>query len=259
MAHQFHLPLWSRVVFVDWSGVLSDDVFWTSIRKNTRHPLHRILTEASEAFFNERVTDFGAWMRGRKDLTEVVHELDIYFNDGRFPDIVKFLVRRAYEDCAQMEVNAGAMEIVRAVRCSCFLVLATDNTDFFLDTINRLRSKTLASVRSQSRLAHVAREFDDVLCSAALGVLKGEAPEAFFGGWLSSRGLTFSDAVLLDDSLENCRAFASLGGFAIQVPRQPSKPVLEQITKVLEEWLCANPEVDHLNTQFGPVRTFTRQ
>ena len=32
------LPLWNRVNFVDWHGVLSRDPFWTSILGRPRHP-----------------------------------------------------------------------------------------------------------------------------------------------------------------------------------------------------------------------------
>jgi FMN phosphatase YigB (HAD superfamily) len=57
---------------------------------------------------------------------------------------------------------------------------------------------------------------DDIVCSSDVGTLKSENPHAFFGPWLARSGLTFADAVLIDDRTDNCEAFAAQGGQALQ-------------------------------------------
>jgi hypothetical protein len=40
------VPLFGRVIFSDWHGVLSSEPFWTSIRRSATHPLHPQLEAA---------------------------------------------------------------------------------------------------------------------------------------------------------------------------------------------------------------------
>jgi hypothetical protein len=47
-------------------------------------------------------------------------------------------------------------------------------------------------------------------------VLKSEDPRAFFGPWPTTYGLSFADAVLIDERADNCAAFTGQGGAAIQ-------------------------------------------
>ena len=234
---QIHLALWSRVVFIDWNGVLCHDVFWTSIRNNERHPLHDALVQASDEFFREDLAAFETWMRGDIDINEVVTSFDIQSKDRRFSNITQYLIRRARQDCEQMRVDEGILETVQTVRGECFLVLATDNVDVFHDAWTRLRSRGLKADLEDFYLHHVAHSFDDVLCSSSIGVLKGEAPELFFGNWLSARGLGFGKAILLDDSQKNCEGFRRLGGSAIEVPHKPTDAMLLDMKSRLEEWL----------------------
>ncbi|MGH3449253.1 MAG: hypothetical protein ACRDQW_00695, partial [Haloechinothrix sp.] len=58
---------------------------------------------------------------------------------------------------------------------------------------------------------------DGLLSSSDLGVLKAEDPGRFFGPWLTSRGLGFDSAVLVDDNQDNCTAFQTHSGAAIHV------------------------------------------
>ena len=55
---------------------------------------------------------------------------------------------------------------------------------------------------------------DELLASSDLGVLKAEDPARFFGPWLDRHGLSFADAILVDDSPRNCVAFELYGGRA---------------------------------------------
>jgi len=55
------LLLWKHVIFVDWHGVLSLDLFWASIRKNATHPLRpQLEAKMDEMFPNASVNE---WMK----------------------------------------------------------------------------------------------------------------------------------------------------------------------------------------------------
>ncbi|WP_280491926.1 hypothetical protein [Nocardia asiatica] len=66
-------------------------------------------------------------------------------------------------------------------------------------------------------LRAAATGFDALLCSSSLGVLKRDDPGRFFGPWLTAAGLTFTDALLIDDNPDNCHAFAAHGGSTLLV------------------------------------------
>lgn len=234
---QIHLPLWPRVIFVDWSGVLSNDVFWASIRTNNKHPLHSPLAAVSHDFFGENSSKFASWMRGEIGVEDVVEDFGISSKDRRFPDLTAFLVKRAHDDCNRMRVREQLLKTICAIHEYCFVVLATDNTDIFQNTVLELRSRSLKSETEDACLENVVRTFDDVLCSSSLGVLKKEAPEVFFGSWLANRGLAFSDAILLDDSKINCEAFERFGGRAIEIPKNLTEETISALKHELDLWL----------------------
>jgi FMN phosphatase YigB (HAD superfamily) len=100
-----------------------------------------------------------------------------------------------------MSYDRALLAELQKWRQNGFLVLATDNIDCFVEATNA-RPSLLA-------------KFDGILCSSALGVLKSDSPSAFFGGWLARHGLSFADAVLIDDRHHNCARFSAAGGEAI--------------------------------------------
>jgi FMN phosphatase YigB (HAD superfamily) len=190
-----HLPLWRRVVFVDWHGVLCRDVFWQSILGNPKHPYHKELSRATSALFRDRGDTVRLWMRGELDAQQVINSLNVSLDRRCRPD---FLTRRLAADLKRMRVFD---ELLHAIPGYCFLVLATDNMASFLEQLRAFKS--------------VASSVNSVLCSAVLGVLKSENPERFFGPWLGAHGLAFSDALLIDDSRKNCELFSAAGGASI--------------------------------------------
>jgi FMN phosphatase YigB (HAD superfamily) len=191
--------LWQRCVFVDWHGVLCDQPFWHSITENSRHQQQRALTEALERLFSDRAGLVEAWMRGRVSATRVVDSLPEPKDRRCQPD---FLHRRLLEDCRTMTPRPELLEILGKLPELTLLVIATDNMDCFSDSVPR--------VRPLSRVFHVA------LCSSDLGVLKAESPERFFGQLLSDHDLPPSEAILIDDSDQNCSRFERFGGHAIR-------------------------------------------
>uniref|UniRef100_UPI003F492E9F hypothetical protein n=1 Tax=Nonomuraea sp. CA-252377 TaxID=3240003 RepID=UPI003F492E9F len=231
-----------KVVFVDWHGVLSCDPFWASIRDNARHPLHSQLVESlAPVFTGEGVH---AWMRGELSSAQVIASLGIKL-DRRFRD--DFLQRRLLTDCARMRVNVPLFKLLREVKTSASIVVATDNMDCFADTFRRVRKiRRPAGHHSAATLAQWAFVCDDMICSSDVAAFKSEDPVTFFWPWLSRRGMTFHDALLIDDREDNCAAFRQQGGAALHW-RMGADDIAEAAT-ALRRWLGAPAESELLHT-----------
>lgn len=206
------LPLFQRVIFVDWHGVLSRDPFWTSILESSTHPLRAQLeVKVSETFSCEPIMH--SWMKGLIPSQDVISQMAIKM-DRRFRQ--DFLNRQLDIDCARMRINLDLVGVLRKFRPAVPVVLATDNMDCFANTFNRIRGSRRRRSLESERLADWANICDDIICSSDVGVLKAEDPVGFFGSFLSEYGLQFSDALLIDDRADNCEAFRHYGGSTVQ-------------------------------------------
>lgn len=206
------VPLWGRVIFSDWHGVLSRDPFWVSIRGSTGHPLHARLEAGMAGVFASDRGIANQWMKGLLSSEQVIAEMAIQL-DNRFRD--DFLARRLDLDCARMHVNAELFEVLRVMRAEASVVIATDNMDCFARAFDRARRRH-SPARDRETLADWAVICDDIICSSQVAALKAEDPHAFFGPWLATHGMGFADAVLIDDRADNCAAFTGCGGSAIR-------------------------------------------
>jgi FMN phosphatase YigB (HAD superfamily) len=193
------LPLYPRVIFVDWYGVLSKDVFWSSILNNKKHPCHQQLKDAYEDLFTQDQALI-SWMKGDLTSKDIVQNLKVRLGQKYKAD---FLLRKLEADCRRMSINKRLVSALQTVRTDSFVVIATDNMDCFYSQVD-----------CHPELRH---GFDSVLCSSMLGVLKSESATKFFGPWLSQHHLSFSQALLLDDSEVNCRNFENAGGRSVLV------------------------------------------
>jgi FMN phosphatase YigB (HAD superfamily) len=201
------LTLWPRVLFVDWHGVLSKAPLWYSIRSNVRHPFRARLEPKTAELFGQRWQTVDDWMRGRHTAAEIVALLDIEQPQSARGD---YFLRQLYHDCRTMPLHEPLIEALRYAAVTWNIVIATDNMD------------CLVSMARQRR--DIRRFSDDLISSSDVGVLKAEDPAGFFGAWLESRGLTFANAILLDDGKANCRAFEEAGGTSRYV-RNPDEAV----------------------------------
>jgi hypothetical protein len=220
------LPLWRRVVFVDWHGVLSRDPFWISIRDSTNHPLRGQLEAGLAGVFATESVTANEWMKGLLSSDQIISAMGIQL-DRRFRD--DFLTRRLDFDCARMKVNVELFEVLRKVQAQASVVVATDNMDCFARTFDQVRARARRLKPESETLADWAITCDDIICSSDVGALKAEDPVRFFGPWLKAHGLQFCDAVLIDDRTDNCAAFASQGGTPIQY-----KMTANDVTGVVE-------------------------
>lgn len=102
-----------------------------------------------------------------------------------------------------MRPHDELVQELKRARRDCLVVLATDNMDCFYQRLDQI--------------VDIGSAVDAVLCSSDLGLLKTDSIESFFGLWLKRHHLSFSNAVLLDDSESICAAFEAAGGTAIHV------------------------------------------
>jgi FMN phosphatase YigB (HAD superfamily) len=205
------LPLSGRVIFSDWHGVLSRDPFWASIQQNPGHPLHAPLQAGMAGVFARDKDTAEEWMKGLLSSGEVIREMGIQLRGLRDD----FLIRRLDDDCGRMKVNVELFDVLRVLRAEASVVLATDNMDCFVRAFVRARNRRRRRADDRVTMADWAAICDDIISSSEVGALK-EDPQAFFGPWLAAHGVTFRDAVLVDDRADNCAAFTSQGGTAIQ-------------------------------------------
>jgi hypothetical protein len=205
---QGRLPLF-RVVFVDWHGVLCSTPFWSSVLDGRNTRLRRALERRLDEVFGGELAS--TWMRGDTSVDRIVSPLVRALGANCRGD---FLQRRIIDDCLSMQVDVGLAIGLRALVQRALVVLATDNTGDFEVAFRRAQRRK-AFAESPATLRELAPWLDDILCSSATRVFKAEEPQTFFGPWLETNGLTFDDALLIDDRPDNCRAFERCGGSAV--------------------------------------------
>jgi hypothetical protein len=229
------LPLWRRVVFVDWHGVLSRSPFWASIVTDPRHPLNRPLRARLGRLYGDQAL-MAAWMTARRATADVVGAMGV---EGGARYGTDYLCRQLERDCRVMRVNVELLRVLRTVQARAFVVVATDNVDSFAETFRRLAARREPRVVPEPEpadtLAAWAGACDDLVCSSDVGVLKSGDARAFFGPYLAACGLEFGDALLIDDGSENCTAFRAAGGAALRWTMHTDP--LSDVTDTLRAWL----------------------
>lgn len=211
------LPIWPRVIFVDWNGVLCNDVYWSSIATKPNHPFHDRVTESRNWLFGEQRDLVDAWQKGQVSSREVIGRLNIRL-DGRCSG--DYLLRRLERDCREMKADSTLLNVLATARKESYVVLATDNIDSFFDQLD-----------DKPELQEV---LDGVLCSSAIGRLKGKDIVGFFEPWLSEHHLSFRQALLMDDSPKICAAFAAAGGHPLLFQS------VSQAADELRSWLATS-------------------
>lgn len=213
--NQPQLSLWEKVIFVDWHGVMSTDPFWESVLAQKTKLGSGLRIHLSKLFRSDtEIVD--RWMRGEVTTSEVVEPTRRHFGKNHGSD---FLERRIVEDCRMMSVDGDLASLFASLRDRVLIVLATDNTAEFETAFRAAKGAPTGRPNDQTpitpTLNRIARNFDDILCSASIGVLKAENPDVFFGTWLSQHSMPIYNSLLIDDRQDNCQAFRRLGGRAI--------------------------------------------
>lgn len=230
------LPLFRRIVFVDWHGVLSNERFWSSILSAPKHPLKPRLNEAVSQIFS-RNDDLEHWMRGDLKSVDIIKQMGIS-ERGRYGQ--EFVERRLMADCASMRVDQELFRLLAEVRSIAPVVLATDNMDCFSTAFNAaIAARRRRKEGDPPSLRQWAQVSDGIICSSDVGVLKSEDPKAFFGATLERYGFDFRNAVLIDDREDNCCAFRNVGGEAITF--KTGRDSVQLLASKLGAWLGWSP------------------
>ena len=194
---QQRLRLFKRIIFVDWFGTLSTTRFWGDITNNAAHPLSSVMAQAVDKLFTQDPELVKSWMRGEATESIVIERLELKLPSNYRRD---YLIRSLWRSCREPKLNKNLLLVLRDVHADNFIAVASDNMSCFARCVIPLLSR---------------HPIDQVLISAEIGVLKREDPERFFGPTLRMIGLTFSDALLVDDDPANCQSFARAGGTSI--------------------------------------------
>lgn len=215
-----------RVIFCDWHGVLCHKPYWHSIIDNPDHPDQQILSRHLEELFTTGNPEGREWMCGTRTSRTIVTDLAARHRTTLDPELLLTLLAH---DIARMPVDPDLLKLLTQTTGSTAIVLATDNIDAFAKTV-RAHARTPGPLKnrvaaSSPTLASAANMFDDVLSSNELGVLKSQDCRGFFGLWLEQHGLSFADALLIDDRVDNCAAFRAHGGATVHW--MPEKSVIE--------------------------------
>lgn len=197
------LPLYGKVIFVDWHGVLSHRVFWhnmlmsTDSRQSAFIRSRKELEGRCERLFGVQKDLVEEWMRGHVDSLSVLEQCGLFPSSRYSKD---YYYRKLKESILELELDERLTTFLSGVRDNCFVVLATDNMDCFFE--------------NKRKIVGLCDQFDHILCSSEIGVLKTDSVEMFFGPWLRAHCLTFENAMLIDDREDNCNDFEKAGGFS---------------------------------------------
>jgi FMN phosphatase YigB (HAD superfamily) len=218
---QSMLPFWQRVIFVDWHGVLSNQLFWNSILSNQSHRVHSKLKQKSEELFKANKELVKKWMRGEVDSREILELMDLQYKE---PYDFNYFQRKLNRDCRDMSFDVELIRFLQNYRMEFFLVLATDNMECFYENFGQKDG--------------LLNRFDYVLCSSELGVLKSDSIYNFFSPWLYMHKMNFENAILIDDSEETCKSFQEAGGVSIHFKNT------EELKNEFLQIVCNNKIID---------------
>lgn len=183
------LSVQRRLLFIDFHGTLSKDVFWNALPPEHLRLIQREIFE--DAPFVQ------SWMRGARNSRDACR----YASSLTGLD-EEYLFSTLLESCRSFSICPTVANSLQALREHFVTVLTTANMDCFAVVARHLRLLDL---------------FDDVVNSADYGLLKEDEGGLLFQMVADAVGATLANATLIDDSQEVCSVFSNLGGSSIRV------------------------------------------
>ncbi len=179
-------------IFWDWDRTLGTKPFWSKLAAEDSGFAKHLDNVFASAMI-------GDWMRGRANFDDI-HEVFLQGYDKNY------LRRRLVEDWPVSDVfHEDLWNHYTSLYPGATHYIVTDNMDVFDDFVNANQS--------------IFARFGKVYNPSSYGVLKSDH-EGLLYAVMQEMGLTsFDGDLLLDDSLENCETFKSLGGSAIVVDK----------------------------------------
>jgi FMN phosphatase YigB (HAD superfamily) len=179
------------VLFVDWDGTLTQDLYWRSMEP----AYHKIVQSLLFGVDTRRVH---AWMRGGCTAEEVNRWLALQLGLP-FQQVWDVFV----QDCRTMQVDTELLMRLHALRGHVTTVLMTGNMDSFTRF-------TVPALGLERYFDHISVSFDE-------GMHKSDNDGELFLKYSNLLGIPIDACALVDDNSEICRIFRRLGGTAHQV------------------------------------------
>lgn len=193
----------SRLLFVDFHGVVSHDPYWKSL-KNVAHPLHGFAEDIERFVFTEQPNLFRKWMLGQYTAEEF-HKLIARGTGAPYVELFDSFV----QDCRSIDISEKLIHALRDMKRDFRIILATGNTD----ALERY------SIPYRESAFDV---FDNIDNSFRIGRMKYDDGGAYFSHRAEQEGIPMQCAYLLEDSEGTCEVFRALGGTAYLVNSEPT-------------------------------------
>lgn len=177
-----------RTLFIDFDGTICHDKFWRSLTKKDYAKVQNLLFSGG----NQIASD---WMRGAYS-SEEINQLVAKETGVEYDYLWNVFVR----DCQTMQVEPEVLKSISNLRGRFHVVLITGNMDCF----SRF---TVPSLRLNKYFDAIVNSFDEKC-------LKSENDGHSFRKHVRGE---ISDAVLIEDSENNCKTFENIGGTAYRI------------------------------------------
>lgn len=186
----------SKILFVDFNGVISYDNYWQEI-SDKDHPLHPFQKKIEDFLFREEPQIVKDWMLGKYTSEQIHHILE---------DKTRVSAKELFEvferGCRSIDISQEILSKIVELRAEYYCVLSTGNMDCF----DRF---TLPSNPS------LAQTFNEIENSYNLGILKTMNQGQYFYNKAASLNVPMRECVVIDDSAKVCKIFEELGGRAL--------------------------------------------
>ena len=185
------------ILFCDFDGTICHDRYWSSLPSEE-------YDQVQELLFRNDTTRVNDWMRGVYTAEEINQWL---------ADQTGIPYERLWDtfvaDCRAMRVSDETLHKLSSLRDRYKVILMTSNMDSFSRfTIPQLE---------------LDRYFDHISNSYYEGRLKSDEGGRIFTDYATRFGVPVTECVVLDDSINVCGVFESLGGRAYRIT--PEKDV----------------------------------
>ena len=201
----------TRLLFVDFNGVISMNNFWHSLSK-TDHKLHKCHAKIENYLFKENKTLIFDWMMGIY-TSEQIHTI----LEEQIGVDAKELLEIFIEETKNIDISIPILTALKELKPYYHLVMITDNMDSF-DRFTLPNNPELIE------------SFDEINNSYTMKMNKAGNNGKYFKDTVQKYNAVMSNCLLIDDSSRNCKLFESLGGLAYQA--RGEEQVLLAIEKV---------------------------
>jgi hypothetical protein len=185
----------SKLLFVDFNGVLSYKHFWFTLEDTNPQTKHKI----EDYLFNQNPQLVKDWMNGMYTSEQIVALL----SEEKHLDY-NYIWKVFVQDCKDLDVSMLILNKLNQMKDEFYLVHSTGNMDCF----NRW---TLPANPMMSEV------FDRIDNSYNLGYQKNHNDGKYFKKTIAELGFTPNRSYVVDDSAKVCKVFADLGGTALCV------------------------------------------